>query len=192
MSDPIIVVPYDPGWPKRFRGLALPIRQALGVIALRIDHIGSTSIVGMDAKPVIDMQISVAALEPVDTVRDPLARLGYVFHPENDELTKRYFREPAGLPRTHIHVRRLGSWAEQFALLFRDYMRANPNDARAYAELKHALAQRYRDDRDGYTTAKEPFIWEAMWRADRWSQRVGWQAGDWRLEIESCIRIYHE
>lgn len=178
MADPIIVVPYDPDWTERFRALAIPIRQALGAVALRIDHIGSTSIPGMDAKPVIDVQISVAALEPVDPFRDPLARLGYVFHPENDELTKRYFREPAGQPRTHIHVRKLGSWAEQFALLCRDYMRANPADARAYAELKHALARRFRDNRDGYTTAKEPFIWEAMWQADRWSQRVGWEPGE--------------
>ena len=178
MNDPIIVAPYDPTWPQRFCALAVPIRQALGAVALRIDHIGSTSIVGMDAKPVIDMQISVSALDPVNPFRIPLESLGYVFHPENDELTKRYFREPPGQPRTHIHVRKLGSWAQQFALLFRDYMRVNPDDARAYAELKHALAERYRDDRDGYTTAKEPFIWEVMWRADRWSQRIGWEPGE--------------
>jgi len=178
MSVSIIVVPYDPIWPERFRALAIPIRQALGAVALRIDHIGSTAITGLDAKPVIDMQISVSGLEPVDPFRIPLESLGYVFHAENDELTKRYFREPPGQPCAHIHVRRLGSWAQQFALLFRDYMRVNADDAAGYAALKRELAVRYRDDREGYVVAKEPFIWEAMWRADRWSQRVGWEPGE--------------
>jgi GrpB-like predicted nucleotidyltransferase (UPF0157 family) len=177
MNDPIIVVTYDPGWPALFRQVAAPIRQALGPLALRIDHIGSTSIAGLDAKPVIDVQISVASLEPVEPFRLPLESLGYVFRADNPELTKRYFRETPGQRRTHIHVRRLGSWAEQFALLFRDYLRLHPEDAREYAALKYRLAAQYRHDRQGYTEAKDPFLWEIMQKADRWSQAVGWQPG---------------
>jgi GrpB-like predicted nucleotidyltransferase (UPF0157 family) len=74
-------------------------------------------------------------------------------------------------------VRRAGSWSEQFALLFRDYMRTHPEDARRYAELKTRLAQAYRDDRHGYTDAKSDFIWEIMSQANVWSQETGWQPG---------------
>jgi GrpB-like predicted nucleotidyltransferase (UPF0157 family) len=123
------------------------------------------------------VQISVASLEPVEPFRLPLESLGYVFRADNPELTKRYFRETPGQRRTHIHVRRLGSWAEQFALLFRDYLRLHPDDAREYAALKYRLAAQYRHDRQGYTEAKDPFIWEIMRKADRWSQAVGWQPG---------------
>ena len=151
--------------------------RGVGDIALRIDHIGSTSVPGLAAKPIIDIQISVAALEPVEPYRLPLEGLGVVFRADNTELTKRYFREPPGSRRTHIHVRRAGSWAEQFALLFRDYIRTHEEDARLYAKLKRRLAGEYGENRRGYTEAKTPFIWEVMYRADRWSQEIGWQPG---------------
>ena len=106
-----------------------------------------------------------------------LEGLGFVFRADNTELTKRYFREPPGSRRTHIHVRRAGSWAEQFALLFRDYIRTHQEDARLYAGLKRRLAEEYAEDRQGYTEAKAPFIWEVMCRADHWSQEIGWQPG---------------
>jgi GrpB-like predicted nucleotidyltransferase (UPF0157 family) len=177
MADKVVIVPYDPEWPVLFRQLSSRLREALGPTALRIDHIGSTSIVGLAAKPVIDIQISVAEFEPLDLYRRPLEKLGYVFRANNPELTKRYFRERPGDRRTHIHVRRSGSWAEQFALLFRDYMRAHDEDAQAYAKLKYGLAEQYRDDRQGYTEAKAPFIWAIMVKADRWSQEIGWKPG---------------
>jgi GrpB-like predicted nucleotidyltransferase (UPF0157 family) len=103
----------------------------------------------------------------------PLERLGYVLRADNAERTKRYFREAPGTPRRHIHVRRAGSWAEQFALLFRDYLRTHAEETRRYASLKYQLAVKYREDRHGYTDAKAPFIWEIMMKADRWSQDVG-------------------
>ncbi|MDD5220536.1 MAG: GrpB family protein, partial [Candidatus Bipolaricaulis sp.] len=118
MADRVIVIPYDPEWARRFAELGRPLRVALGDAALRIDHIGSTAVVGLAAKPIIDVQISVASFEPIDAYRLSLERLGYVFRAENPERTKRYFREPPGERRTHIHVRRAGSWAEQFSLLF--------------------------------------------------------------------------
>jgi GrpB-like predicted nucleotidyltransferase (UPF0157 family) len=99
------------------------LHDALGPVALRIDHIGSTSVPGLAAKPVIDIQISVADFEPLDAYRLPLERLGYIFRSDNPERTKRYFRETLGQRRVHIHVRRAGSFSEQFALLFREYVR---------------------------------------------------------------------
>ena len=170
-------MPYDADWPRRFRLLAGGMRAALGETALRIDHIGSTSVPGLAAKPIVDMQISVAAFEPLDAFRVPLESLGYVFRAENPERTKRYFREPPGEPRTHIHVRQRGSWAEQFALLFRDYLRSNVDEADKYAALKRALAEQYRADQTAYTDAKDPYLWQLIYRADCWSQDVGWQIG---------------
>jgi GrpB-like predicted nucleotidyltransferase (UPF0157 family) len=96
---------------------------------------------------------------------------------ENPDLTKRYFREPPGERRTHIHVRRTGSWSEQVGLLFRDYLRAHPDDAAQYAELRRSLAATHRENRVEYTNAKAPFIWNVMMRANRWSQAVGWEPG---------------
>lgn len=177
MPEPIIIVPYDSTWPALFVELGLALREILGDVALRIDHIGSTSIAGLAAKPVIDIQISVGSFEPLAAYQGPIESLGYVFRATNPDLTKRYFREKPGTRRTHIHVRRAGSWAEQFALLFRDYMRIHPEDAQRYAELKYRLAQTYRDDRTGYTEAKAPFIWEIIAKADRWGQATGWEPG---------------
>ena len=177
MPEKVVIVPYDPEWPALFARLGADLRQALGTVALRIDHIGSTSVPGLAAKPVIDVQISVASFELLDAFRIPLQSLGFVYRPDNPDLSKRYFREPPGTRRTHIHVFRAGSWPEQVSLLFRDYMRAHDEDARQYAALKYRLAAQYQDDRLGYTDAKSPLIWEVMARAHRWSQRIGWQAG---------------
>ena len=114
-------------------GGAARLRAALGGAALRIDHIGSTAVPGLAAKPVLDVQISVAAFEPLAAFRAPLEGLGYVYRAANPERTKRYFREPPGGRRTHLHVRLRGHWSEQFALLFRDYLRAHPAAAARYA-----------------------------------------------------------
>jgi GrpB-like predicted nucleotidyltransferase (UPF0157 family) len=110
----IEVVAYDPGWPGRFAELGRELRAGLGEVALRIDHIGSTAVPGLAAKPIIDIQVSVAAFEPLEAFRVPLERLGYVYRADNPERTKRYFREPPGRRRTHVHVRRAGSFSEQW------------------------------------------------------------------------------
>ena len=177
MADPIIVVPYDPGWPILFRDLGARLRQALGDVALRIDHVGSTSVPGLAAKPVIDVQISVVSLEPLDAYRRPLDAAGFAWRAGNPDLSKRYFREAPGGRRTHIHVHRAGSLGEQLTLVFRDYLRAHDEDAQRYAALKQRLAAQYRDDRAGYTDSKGPFVWEILARASHWSQDTGWQPG---------------
>jgi GrpB-like predicted nucleotidyltransferase (UPF0157 family) len=177
MPDPIIVVAYDPNWSKKFREIALPMRQAMGNIALRIDHIGSTSIPYIAAKPVIDIQISVANFEPFNLIREPLESLGYIWSANNPDKTKRYFRAADGGRSLHIHVRKLGSWSEQYSLLFRDYLRANPKDRDKYGNLKLELAEKFRHNRAAYSEAKDPLIWEITKRAHFWSWESGWEAG---------------
>lgn len=173
----IEVVDHDPRWARRFAELGRDLRAALGQVALRIDHIGSTAVPGLAAKPIIDIQISVAAFDPLDAYRAPLAELGYVHRAGNTELTKRYFREPPGGRRTHIHVRRAGSFSEQFALLFRDYLRTDTEAAAGYAAGKRELAVLHRHARHAYTAAKVPMIWDLIHRADDWAQRTGWLPG---------------
>lgn len=174
MTDPIEVVAYDPSWVPWFTAVAGPVREALGGVAVRIDHVGSTSVPGLDAKPVLDIQISVLSLD--DPFRTPLERLGFVAR-DNEDLTKRYFREPPGTRRTHLHVRQAGGFHEQITLLFRDYLRAHPAVAADYARLKHSLAERHRDDRIAYTEAKSDFVWTTIRAASDWSQLTGWHPG---------------
>lgn len=177
----MIITSYDNEWPTLFDELGAKLRAALGDIALRIDHIGSTSISGMAAKPIIDVQISVADFESLDAFRVPIESLGLVYRPNDQlierDLSKRYFREKPGKCRTHIHVRRAGSWSEQLTLLFRDYLRTHHDDAKRYAELKYRLAEQYADDRHSYSTSKGPFIWALMAKANKWNREVGWRPG---------------
>ncbi len=176
-SEPVIIVRHDPAWAGWFATVSADLRSSLGDVATRIDHIGSTAVPGLDAKPVMDIQISVQSLIPADAFRAPLEDLGYVWRSENPDRTKRYFREPPGARRTHVHVRRGGTFSEQFALLFRDYLREHPNDADDYAGRKRHLAAQYHSDRVGYTNAKGDFFWATIRRADDWAKHYGWVPG---------------
>lgn len=177
MSDSIIVTPYDERWPYLYIELEEKLKNALGEVAIRIDHIGSTAIPGLDAKPIIDIQISVASFEPLNAFKEPLEKLGFVFKANNPDLTKRYFREMPGTRRTHIHVRQAGSWSEQYSLLFRDYLRCHQEDCQKYADLKYQLAEKFRSNRLAYVDGKTFLIWEIMKKANKWSQEVGWLPG---------------
>ena len=176
-EEPVVIVPYDPKWPEEFREIGRRLRSALGTVALRIDHVGSTAVPGLDAKPVIDVQVSVASLEPESTYVAPLERLRFRFHRENPDRTKRFFLGPEGERRTHVHVRPSGSFDEQLNLLLRDYLRAHPESRDEYARAKRVLAERFRDNREGYGRAKEPTVWSLLERAHDWAQESGWHPG---------------
>ena len=177
MSEGIVVASYDDAWPVFFAEVGARLRRELGDTALRIDHIGSTAVPGLDAKPIVDIQISVASFEPLDSFRLPIERAGFVHRADNPERTKRYFREQPGQRRTHIHVRRAGSFSEQFALLFREFLRSHPDHAQTYAELKRQLAKEFSapHQRNDYVDAKTPFIWQTIHLADEWAQSTGWE-----------------
>jgi GrpB-like predicted nucleotidyltransferase (UPF0157 family) len=179
MAAEFIVEIHDwtPAWAEEFRSRAVTLRRALGARALRIDHIGSTSVVGLAAKPIVDIQVSVADFEPMSTLAEAMGQAGYVWRDDNPELTKRYFREAPGERRCHVHVRRAGSWNEQWALLCRDYLRAYAEAAADYAALKRELARQHRHDRHAYTNAKGDFLWALIRQADDWASATGWRPG---------------
>jgi GrpB-like predicted nucleotidyltransferase (UPF0157 family) len=175
----VVLSEYDPAWAARFRDYATAVRGALGERAARIDHIGSTSVPGLAAKDVIDLQVSVADLEPFEPLRSALVGLGYEWMTDNDDRRKRFFRlvSRTGARVANMHVRRLGVFSEQAALLFRDYLRATPEARRRYEEAKRALAARNWPTVDDYAEAKGDCIWSLIREADRWAWEVAWAAG---------------
>jgi GrpB-like predicted nucleotidyltransferase (UPF0157 family) len=177
MPEKVVIFPYDPQWQEEFSRLGAAFRVALGSTAIRIDHIGSTSVPDLDAKPIVDVQISVKSFTPENAYRIPLDTLGYFLREDNTDRTERYFREKPGGKRTHIHITKVGSWSEQTILLFRDYLRTHPTDAKRYAKLKYKLAEKYRDDRLGYTNAKTSFVWNILKKVAQWSKDMGWEPG---------------
>lgn len=175
MKEPVMIEAYSNSWPIIFNELSTTIIKQIGSDINRIDHIGSTSVVGLAAKPIIDIQISVSDLDNIEPIVSGLSILGYQYRPNNDDLTKRYFRESPEMRRTHIHVRQSGSWSEQFNLLFRDYLREHEYDRDQYAKVKYELASQYRDQREQYVEAKTEMIWKIMKKANKWSQEIGWK-----------------
>jgi GrpB-like predicted nucleotidyltransferase (UPF0157 family) len=158
---PIEIVDYDPSWPEAFALEAERLRAALGTMALAVDHVGSTSVPGLAAKPVIDIQVSVDRLEPVDGYRARLAGIGYAY----ETVPLVYFHRPEQWPHTHhVHVRQHGGADERRTLVFRDWLRAHPEDRDAYEALKRSLAEDGDADtvegRFRYSEAKTAFIRE--------------------------------
>ena len=177
-APPFEIVPYDPAWAAAFEAEAARLRVALGAVAVRIDHHGSTSVPGLAAKPIIDIQISVATLRPMATYADPLVSLGYVHLPDPDDAVCPFFHRPAEWPHTHhVHVVEAGGVEERRTLAFRDYLRAHPNVAAEYERLKHAIAARLSprdaEAREAYARAKSEFIQRVVAIALRGENRSG-------------------
>lgn len=167
----VVLAEPDPAWPARFEEIRNRLVLALGDVAVRVDHVGSTSIPGIPAKPIIDVQVSVPALEDEDAYRPAIESLGWPMR--SREPGHRYFRDPGHEPRrVQVHVCEAASDWERDHLLFRDYLRANPKRAAAYGELKRALADLYPSDRLAYTEAKTPFIRETVALAEDWAART--------------------
>ena len=157
------VVSYDPGWPAAFEAEAILLRAALGSLALRIDHHGSTSIPGLAAKPVIDIQVSVAALDPIAAYGERLASIGYVHVPHSDDAFCPFFHRPPQWPHSHhVHVVARGGAEERRTLAFRDYLRDHAVVAGEYERLKENLAKQFAaadtDSRETYARGKTDFI----------------------------------
>jgi GrpB-like predicted nucleotidyltransferase (UPF0157 family) len=156
-------------------------------LALRIDHIGSTSVPGLAAKDIIDIQVTVPALD--ERVTAAMGALGYTppegvwrdhrppgcDGPESDWL-KMVFRPPPGQRRTHTHVRAAGRPNQRYPLLFRDYLRAHPDTAAAYAELKRRLAAQLADP-DTYPEVKDPAVDLIYFAAEEWATNIAWAPG---------------
>ncbi|HKA37249.1 MAG TPA: GrpB family protein [Thermoanaerobaculia bacterium] len=157
------IVPYDDRWPLEFARERDRIAAALGPLALRIEHHGSTSVAGLSAKPVIDIQVSVAALRPLGRYAAPLLALGYVHVPHEDDDVCPYFHKPKAWPHTHhLHLVMAGGDNERRTLAFRDFLRDHPDVAREYESLKRRLALDHEAgpfaSQQAYAEAKGPFI----------------------------------
>ena len=159
----IEVRPYDPAWTTAFESERVRLAAALGPLARRIEHNGSTAVPGLAAKPIIDIQISVAALHPLTQYAPMLERLGYIHVPHADDSFAPFFHRPAEWPHTHhIHVVQAGSEEERRTLAFRDYLREHADARREYEALKRTLAKKFGgndpESREAYANAKSEFI----------------------------------
>lgn len=172
-GEAVEIVDYDPLWSVRFDHMRGRLAKALGAVAVRIDHVGSTAVPGLPAKPVVDIQVSVVDVEDDDAYTAPIESHG--FELRWIEPGHRYFRPPPGTPRLHqIHVCSSGSRWERIHLLFRDYLRANPQVAAEYAALKKRLAAKHGEHRIEYNDDKAGFIDAVVAAAEDWAAETGW------------------
>ena len=165
MPGPVIIVDYDPHWPDLFEELRGPVVAALGDLAVSVEHIGSTAVPGLAAKPIIDMDVVVPAVADIPEAIRRLAILGYVHRGDLGIPGREAFRSPAGKPRHHLYVCALGSEELRRHRSFRDYLLTHPEDARAYGALKKAAALRFAEDRAAYTESKGRFVEAVLHRA---------------------------
>ena len=166
MGAAVEIAEYDPAWPEAYERERAAIAEALVGHALAIEHVGSTSVPGLGAKPIVDIMIGLRALADHARCVAPLASLSYEHKGEYGIPGRHYFRRPVRGPRTHqLHMVEHGRdfWVRH--LLFRDYLRRNPDEAAAYQRLKLRLAARFGSDIEGYTEAKTEFIESALAKA---------------------------
>lgn len=154
---------YDPSWVLKFQAERDRIAHVLGEIVHRIEHNGSTAVPGLEAKPIIDIQVSVGQLQPIRLYAEPLARLDYVHVLHADDAFCPFFHRPMEWPHTHhVHVVESGGEEERRTLTFSDFLREHSDVAREYATLKNQLAAvtDVTDERarEAYANAKSEFI----------------------------------
>lgn len=162
-ADAVSLSPYDPQWPQLAAKEIAAIRAALAGINFQIEHVGSTAVPGLSAKPVLDILIGVDSMVVAQQFVGPLENLGYSFWRENPNKAHLFFVK--GLPITggagrthHVHLYERNSNEFRKMLLFRDFLRTNAATAQEYLELKLDLARRFSDDREAYTKAKTDFV----------------------------------
>jgi GrpB-like predicted nucleotidyltransferase (UPF0157 family) len=182
-----IIVEYRPTWPREAEDLMAAVRSALGPPRLPIEHIGSTSIPGMAAKNVIDLQISVHDLAgAAREFEAPLAAIGFQASPyDHDHVPAGRNDDPAQWSKrlwllrgrgieANLHVRSVGSPNERLALLFRDWFRAHRSAVPAYGTFKTSLA-RIAPDLDSYADVKDPVVDLVVAIAEPWAEASGWR-----------------
>jgi GrpB-like predicted nucleotidyltransferase (UPF0157 family) len=157
-STPISIVDYDEEWPLRYEDLAAKLRAVLGNIVLRIEHVGSTAVRGLAAKPVVDLDVVVNSPNDVETAILKLAQFGYVHEGDLGVQGREAFRAPTGEIPHHLYVLVEGSAELERHLTFRDALRADPVLRDQYSSLKRSLAAEHAEDRAAYTDAKTAFV----------------------------------
>lgn len=167
---PIVLAPYNENWGRWGREEIAVLKEVIGDGCVEINHIGSTAIGGIMAKPIVDILVEVAENVEFAEVKSLMEDAGYICMSEGRErmsFNKGY--TPAGYAERvfHVHVRRVGDNDE---VAFRDYLRVNAEAAREYEALKLSLLPKYRNDRDGYTAAKGEIVRRLTEEAKRWKQ----------------------
>jgi GrpB-like predicted nucleotidyltransferase (UPF0157 family) len=171
MSEPIVIVEYDPHWPRIFEELRASLVTSLGDLAVAVEHVGSTAVPGLAAKPIIDLDLVVASSDHIPAAIARLADLGYAHKGDQGIPGREAFLAPASAPRHHLYACPSDGEELRRHLLFRDSLRAHPRVAGDYEGLKKAAALRFRDDRVAYVEAKSRFIEEVLRRASS-----GWKS----------------
>jgi GrpB-like predicted nucleotidyltransferase (UPF0157 family) len=162
------IVDYDPVWPRAYANEKRRILSAIAHPSLRLEHIGSTAVPGLAAKPIVDILIGVPHLRDAVTCIAGLTALGYHYIPAVEVAMpyRRFLRKQRDGYRTHhVHILEPSHEAWDRHLIFRDHLRSHPKDANDYEQLKRRLARRYRFDIAGYTHGKSEFVWAVLKKA---------------------------
>ena len=172
--DPAVrIVGHDAAWEHLAAAELRRVADALGVVAVRLEHVGSTAVPGLAAKPILDLQVSVAAMEPRARYVGPLEGLGYLYAPDPASTSRRFFARPPERPRSHhLHVCEAGGEVEFRHLAVRDFLRTHPDEAGRYAALKQEVAERHPGDRLAYIAGKERYVVDLQARAVAWARSV--------------------
>jgi GrpB-like predicted nucleotidyltransferase (UPF0157 family) len=160
VSEPIEIFPYDPAWPAAYERERAVVLAAFATPPLLVEHMGSTSVPGLPAKPIIDILVQVADLADAHAAVPALEATGYSFWRDNPDKTKLYLVKglpPAPRRTHHLHIY---TDPDEIArhLIFRDHLRSGPEALAAYLALKTDLAARFRNDREAYSYGKDDFI----------------------------------
>ncbi|MBG9812075.1 glutamate-rich protein GrpB [Bacillus endophyticus] len=166
MDKQVVIEKYTSNWASSFQKEKKLLKDIMSDTVISIEHIGSTSVKGLGAKPILDIIVGVCNLEEVDCFIEPLNNIGYehVFHKEFPN--RRFFRKGVWRAGTHhLHIYKYESEEWNSNILFRDYLRKHPDVRDQYNQLKIELARKYSFDRVGYTEAKAPFITDVIQKA---------------------------
>jgi GrpB-like predicted nucleotidyltransferase (UPF0157 family) len=159
--------PYNPAWQRLYAEEECRLREAIGQFVADIQHVGSTAIPGIEAKPIIDMLVALKSLGDFDEALEPLEQLGYELKEESGQPGRFFFAKGEPARRTHyLYLVEWNNFECRKLLGFRDYLRGHPDIAKEYAGLKRELARLYPDDRDSYTFGKNGFIRSVLLRAE--------------------------
>lgn len=156
-DNPVVIVDYNPLWPEQFETLRSRLANALDGLALTIEHVGSTAVPGLAAKPILDIDVLLKSADKLSHAIAALASIGYQHRGDLGILGREAFRAPAGDLRHHLYVCPDNREYRRH-ITFRDHLRSHPGDANAYAALKQELALRFRNDREAYNNAKSNFV----------------------------------
>ena len=160
ITKKVVVTPYDPSWPRDFDAIRWELADALGDLAAAIEHVGSTSVPGLAAKPIIDIDVVISGYHVFDAVVEKLAAIGYA-HEGNLGIPQREafcYEGKDHLRKHHLYVCPADSQELHRHIAFRDHLRNHPDAVKEYSEAKIAAALRYPNDIDGYIRSKSPCI----------------------------------